>query len=50
MRFAREFFPRDLEFSVGRVSGMSLANVVFSNHLEGVKPLVASGAIVAGGM
>lgn len=35
---------------MGRISRMSFANVVFSNHLEGVKPLVASGAIVAGGM
>ena len=35
---------------MGRVSRMSLANAVFSKHLEGVKPNVASGAIVAGGM
>ncbi|KAJ5474636.1 hypothetical protein N7475_004202 [Penicillium sp. IBT 31633x] len=29
--------------------GTGFADVDFSNHLEGVKPLVASGAIVAGG-
>lgn len=49
LRFARESFPQHLLSSVGHVSGMGLANVVFSNHLEGVKPNVASGAIVAGG-